>query len=86
MNEQNTFIDKTTSLKTVERIKFKLVPFAKGSKIEVTWAFNPESTMDIDQFLEMDPDKNAILMALQGFKKMMGRELGAKILTDDDKI
>jgi hypothetical protein len=83
MEGQNNFIDKTTSLKTVERIKFKLSPFSKGSKIEITWAFNPEDSMHVDQFLELDPDKNNILIALRGFKKMAEQELGAKILTDE---
>ncbi len=81
-NENNTFIDKTTYLKTVERVKFDLVPFAKGSKIKISWAFNPEDSMHIDQFLEYDKDKNNILMALQGFKNIVEKELGAKLLRD----
>jgi hypothetical protein len=79
---EDRFIDKTTSLKTVERVKFKLVPFAKGSKIEISWAFNPEDSMHVDQFLETDPNKNTILISLNGFKKMAETILGAKILTD----
>ena len=66
---EDRFIDKTTSLKTVERVKFKLCPFAKGSKIEISWAFNPEDSMHVDQFLETDPNKNTILISLNGFKK-----------------
>ncbi len=80
---EDRFIDKTTSLKTVERVKFKLCPFAKGSKIEISWAFNPEDSMHVDQFLETDPNKNAILISLNGFKKMAETVLGAKILTDE---
>ena len=79
---EDRFIDKTTSLKTVERVKFKLCPFAKGSKIEISWAFNPEDSMHVDQFLETDPNKNTILISLNGFKKMAETVLGAKILTD----
>lgn len=79
---EDRFIDKTTSLKTVERIKFKLCPFSKGSKIEISWAFNPEDSAHVDQFLNMDENKNEILMALKGFKKIAEKELGAKILTD----
>ena len=82
-NESNTFIDKTTSLKTVERIKFSLERFAKGSKIKVSIAFNPEDSTHIDQFLELDASKNNILLALRGFKKMCEQELGAKLLPDD---
>ena len=80
---ENNFIDKTTSLKTVERVKFKLCPFSKGSKVEITWAFNPEDPTHIDQFLEEDENKNEILMALNGFKKLAQNNLGAKILTDE---
>lgn len=79
----DNFIDKTTSLKTVERIKFKLCPFSKGSKIEISWAFNPEDSMHIDQFLESDPNKNNILSALHGFKRIAEKDLGAKILEDE---
>ena len=61
---EDRFIDKTTSLKTVERVKFKLCPFAKGSKIEISWAFNPEDSMHVDQFLETDPNKNTIYYKL----------------------
>lgn len=80
---EDKFIDKTTSLKTVERIKFKAVPFSKGTKIEISWAFNPEDTTHIDQFLQTDPQKNNILLALEGFKSILEKQLGAKILTDE---
>ena len=84
MSEEKNFIDKTTSLKTVERVKFSLKNFSKGSKIEISWAFNPEDSMHVDQFLETDPDKNNILIALNGFKLMCETTLGVKILTDDE--
>ena len=80
---ENNFIDKTTSLKTVERIKFKLCPFSKGSKVEITWAFNPEDSKHVDQFLELDPNKNDILIALNGFQALVEKNLGAKILKDE---
>jgi hypothetical protein len=83
MTEENRFIDKTTSLKTVERVKFSLKNFSKGSKIEISWAFNPEDSMHVDQFLETDPDKNNILIALQGFKKLCETNLKVKILEDE---
>ena len=84
MSEENRFIDKTTSLKTVERVKFSLKNFSKGSKIEISWACSPEDSMHVDQFLETDPDKNNILTALQGFKTMCENNLGVKILTDEE--
>jgi hypothetical protein len=83
MTEENRFIDKTTSLKTIERVKFSLKNFSKGSKIEISWAFNPEDSMHVDQFLETDPDKNSILIALQGFKKLCETTLKVKILEDE---
>jgi len=83
MTDEKNFIDKTTSLKTVERIKFSLKNFSKGSKIEISWAFNPEDSMHVDQFLEQDPDKNNILIALKGFKSMCENTLGVKILEDE---
>ena len=83
MSEENRFIDKTTSLKTVERIKFSLKNFSKGSKIEISWAFNPEDSMHIDQFLETDPNKNNVLIALKGFKSLCENILGVKILEDE---
>jgi hypothetical protein len=80
---ENNFIDKTTSIKAIERITFKAVPFSKGTKIEVKWAFNPEDSTHIDQFLNDDPAKNNILVALRGFKNILQKELGAKILEDE---
>ena len=80
---EDQFIDKTTQVKTVERIKFKGIPFSKGTKIEISWAFNPADPTHVDQFLEMDPKKNEILQALRGFKKILETELGAKILVDE---
>ena len=84
MSDERNFIDKTTSLKTVERVKFSLKNFSKGSKIEISWAFNPEDSMHVDQFLQMDLSKNNILIALHGFKTMCETTLGVKILTDDE--
>ena len=83
MTDEKNFIDKTTSLKTVERIKFSLKNFSKGSKVEISWAFNPEDSMHIDQFLELDPNKNNILSALLGFKRLCEETLGVKILEDE---
>lgn len=83
MSEENRFIDKTTSLKTVERVKFSLKNFSKGAKVEISWAFNPEDSMHVDQFLETDPNKNSILIALQGFKKLVEGNLGVKIIEDE---
>ena len=83
MSEENRFIDKTTSLKTVERVKFSLKNFRKGSKLEISWAFNPEDSMHIDQFLETDPNKNNVLIALKGFKSLCENNLGVKILEDE---
>lgn len=77
---EDRFIDKTTVHKTVERITFELVPFAKGDKIGVKIAFNPDDSMQVDQLLESDPNKNTILMALLGFKEMVEKNLNVKII------
>jgi hypothetical protein len=53
------------------------------SVLQRQWAFNPEDSAHIDQFLETDESKNEILMALNGFKKLAENNLGAKILTDE---
>jgi len=48
--EPERFIEKTVEHKSVERIKFKAIPFSKGYKIQVEVAFNPENPIHIDQF------------------------------------
>lgn len=78
---EDNFIDKTTSVKTVERVKFHTKSFSSGSKIEISIAFNPENSSHIDQFLSTDPQKNTILLALEGFKNMLESQ-GIKILKD----
>ena len=80
----NEFVDKTTSLKTVERISFEAIPFAKGYKVKVKVAFNPEDTMHLDQLLADDPQQSAILMALDGFtKNVIEKQLGGKLIKDE---
>jgi len=78
------FIDKTTSLKTVERITFEAIPFAKGYKVRVKIAFNPEDSMQVDQILEDDPSKNEVLEALIAFKKnIIENTLGGHVIIDE---
>ncbi len=80
--ESNRFIDKTTSIKTIERITFEAQPFAKGYKVRVKIAFNPEDSLHIDQLLEDDPNKNDVLKALEGFKNMIRTTLKGHIIED----
>ena len=84
MTEKDVFIDKTTSLKTIERVKFDAIPFAKGYKVKVSIAFNPEDSMNIDQLLEGDPKKNDILKGLQGFiKNYIEGTLKGRLIVDE---
>lgn len=78
------FIDKTTALKTVERISFEAIPFAKGYKVKVKVAFNPEDTTHLDQLLADDPEQSAILMGLNGFiKNVVEKQLSGKLIKDE---
>ena len=79
----NDFIAKTTSVKVIERVAISNHVFAKGSKIKIKWAFNPDDPMMVDQFLEDDPNKNNVLMAVKGFEKFITEVLGQKILRDE---
>lgn len=81
---EDHFIDKTTSIKTVERIAFKAIPFAKGYKVEVKWAFNPEDSIHVDQLLNADKDKNVILAGLEGFiKNVIEGQLSGNLIKDE---
>jgi len=78
------FIDKTTSLKTLERITFEAIPFAKGYKVRVKIAFDPENSMQVDKILEDDPKKNEVLLALEAFKKnYIVNTLGGHVIIDE---
>jgi len=78
------FIDKTTSIKTVERIEFTAIPFAKGYKVKVKIAFNPEDSMNVDQLLVDDPEKSTILLGLKGFiKNTIEGALEGKLIKDE---
>jgi len=82
MTKEN-FIDKTTQLKTVERISLEAIPFAKGYKIKLKVAFNPEDSMHLDQLINDDPEKSEILVAVEGFKRIITNNLGGHIIKDD---
>jgi len=78
------FIDKTTSLKTLERITFEAIPFAKGYKVRVKIAFDPENSMQVDKILEDDPKKNEVLEALEAFKtNIIEKTLGGHVIIDE---
>jgi len=78
----NTFVEKTTIVKTNERIKFKAIPFAKGYKVEVDWAFNPDNSYHLDQVLKWETSE--VQMALKAFKEnVIVRELHGKLIRDE---
>jgi hypothetical protein len=54
MSKVDPIIDKTTVVKTSERIKLKAIPFAKGYKIQVEWAFNPDNSYHLDQVIKWE--------------------------------
>lgn len=75
------FVDKTTTVKTLERIKFKAIPFSKGYKIQIEWAFNPDNTYHVDQMLSWETSE--VKQTLEAFKKnVIEVELGGKLITD----
>ena len=75
------FIDKTTVVKTKERITFHAEPFAKGYKVHVKIAFDPEDSGQIDQLLMYE--KSDVKVALQAFiRNIIEDELGGKLIRD----
>jgi len=78
----NTFVEKTTIVKTNERIKFKAIPFAKGYKVEVDWAFNPDNSYHLDQVLKWETSE--VQMALAAFKEnVIEKALHGKLIKDE---
>jgi len=75
------FIDKVTVVKTKERITFHAEPCARGYKLHVKIAFDPEDSAQIDQLLMYE--KSDVKLALQAFiKNIIEGELGGKLIRD----
>lgn len=61
---EDTFVDKTTTVKSGNPVEFIAEPFAKGYRVRVKVAFDPENSTHLDQFLLK---KNNFQAALNGF-------------------
>ena len=78
---KDRFIDKVTVVKTKERITFAAEPFARGYKVHVKIAFDPDDSGQIDQLLLFE--KSDVKLALQAFiRNVIEGELGGKLLHD----
>lgn len=66
MPPNDPIVDKTTRLVSAQPIEFTAIPFAKGYRIKVSVAFDPQNTVHLDQFLVKG---NNFQKALEGFIK-----------------
>jgi len=79
--QRDRFIDKTTVVKTKERITFAAEPFSKGYKVHVKIAFDPEDSGQIDQLLLYETSD--VKDALDAFiREVIEKQLGGKLLRD----
>lgn len=66
----DTIVDKTTVIKNNETLKIKAVPFAKGYRLEVQLALNPDNPMDLDKVM-LKLEKSVVRQAVAGMVKMV---------------
>ena len=64
--ESNTIIEKTTIVRNNETLQMKASPFAKGYRIEVRLAINPDNPIDLDKVL-LPLEKSVVRQAVKGF-------------------
>ena len=64
--QENLLVEKTTIVKNNETLKMKATPFAKGYRIEVTLAINPDNPIDLDKAL-LPLEKSVVRQAVKGF-------------------
>lgn len=88
MEHENQFIEKTTIVKNNETLQMKASPFAKGYRIEVRLAINPDNPIDLDKVL-LPLEKSVVRQAVKGFADFIQSSvedggLGGKIITDDE--
>jgi len=78
---RDRFIDKVTVVKTKERITFHAEPFAKGYKVHVKIAFDPDDSAQIDQLLLYE--SSFVKDALDAFiSEVIEKQLGGKLIRD----
>ena len=88
MEHENQFIEKTTIVKNNETLQMKASPFAKGYRIEVRLAINPDNPIDLDKIL-LPLEKSNVRQAVKGFSDFIQSPiekggLGGKIIIDDE--
>lgn len=80
MSAKDPFIDKTTTIKSAQPVEFVAEPFKGGYRVRVRVGFDPNNSIDLDQFMAKD---NNFQMALDGFiKNTIEGTLGGKLLKD----
>jgi len=82
MKSDDRLIDKTTIIKSNEPIKLKAVPFAKGYRVQVEAAFDPDNTIHLDRFAVRDNDYHK---AIENFvENTIKKTLHSKLIVDDE--
>ena len=85
--EMNTIIEKTTIVRNNETLQMKASPFAKGYRIEVRLAINPDNPIDLDKVL-LPLEKSVVRQAVKGFADFIKSPLeegglGGTIILDE---
>ena len=78
---------KETRIYNNETLKIKAVPFAKGHRLEVQIALNPDNPMDLDKTL-LPLEKSVVRQAVAGMVKIVESPiseggLGSHIIVDE---
>ena len=88
MSEQeNLIVEKTTIVKNNETLKIKAVPFAKGHRLELQLALNPDITTDLDKVM-LPLERSVVRQAVAGMTKIVEAPLsegglGSHIIVDE---
>ena len=82
MSEENTFIDKTTLIKTDRPYEFKVCMYKDGFKVESKLKMDLDNSIDMDKLYEHDPEKNQLMLAMQKIIAI-NEALGYKHLVDE---
>ena len=85
--EQGVIIEKTTIGRNNETLQMKARPFAKGYRIEVRLAINPDNPIDLDKVL-LPLEKSVVRQAVKGFADFIKSPLeegglGGTIILDE---
>jgi hypothetical protein len=85
--QENLLVEKTTIVKNNETLKIKAVPFAKGHRLELQLALNPDISVDLDKVL-LPLEKSVVRQAVAGMTKIVEAPLsegglGSHIIVDE---